>query len=103
MVDIFYHDNTRTVKYGYKGGYFYPPLFIFSCFLKSLLDRILVNTKYLQFYYDKDNIVLDNLNITFEKGKLIGIVGESGCGKSTLLKLLLGLYDSKKGKVSIKF
>lgn len=57
----------------------------------------------LQFYYDKDNIVLDNLNITFKKGKLIGIIGESGCGKSTLLKLLLGLYEAKKGKISIEF
>lgn len=57
----------------------------------------------LQFYYDEDNIVLDNLNITFKKGKLIGIIGESGCGKSTLLKLLLGLYETKKGKISIEF
>lgn len=57
----------------------------------------------LQFYYDEDNIVLDNLNITFKKGKLIGIIGESGCGKSTLLKLLLGLYEAKKGKISIEF
>lgn len=57
----------------------------------------------LQFYYDEDNIVLDNLNISFKKGKLIGIIGESGCGKSTLLKLLLGLYETKKGKISIEF
>lgn len=45
-------------------------------------------------------IVLDNINIKLEKGKIYGLVGENGAGKSTLLKILLGL-NTYKGEVVI--
>lgn len=72
---------------------------------KSILDintDKILKVENLKFYYEEDNIILDNINIDFERGKLTGIIGESGCGKSTLLKLLLGLYVPQKGKISIK-
>jgi len=48
-------------------------------------------------YHGKDNtiesnIVIDNLNATFEKGKIYGIAGGNGVGKSTLVSLIMGLY-----------
>lgn len=55
----------------------------------------------VKFYYHEDKIILNNFNVNFEKGKLIGIIGESGCGKSTLVKLLLGLYLPQQGKITI--
>lgn len=45
--------------------------------------------------------VLDNINITLEKGKTTAIVGTSGSGKTTLIKLLLGFYQPTKGQILV--
>ena len=37
-------------------------------------------------------LVLDNINISFEKGKIYAIMGHSGSGKSTLVNII-GLLD----------
>lgn len=39
--------------------------------------------------------VLKNINLTFKKGEIIGVVGENGAGKSTLFKCMIGFenYD----------
>lgn len=37
--------------------------------------------------------VLHNINLSFEKGKVYGIVGENGAGKTTLFKCISGLTD----------
>jgi ATP-binding cassette subfamily B protein len=44
---------------------------------------------------------LKNVSFTVAPGELIAIVGENGAGKSTLTKLLMGLYPSTEGTVSI--
>jgi ABC-2 type transport system ATP-binding protein len=36
-------------------------------------------------------VVLENINLNFEKGKVYGIVGENGAGKTTLFKCIAGL------------
>lgn len=43
--------------------------------------------------------VLQDLNLEWEKGKSIAIMGESGSGKSTLARLIIGLEKPTKGKV----
>lgn len=45
--------------------------------------------------------VLDNISMSFEKGKKYALVGPSGCGKSTLLKLLLGWLPDYSGTIAI--
>jgi ABC-2 type transport system ATP-binding protein len=42
--------------------------------------------------------VLQNISVTFEKGKVYGIVGENGAGKTTLFRCLAGL-EPCEGKV----
>ncbi|MEL6325465.1 MAG: peptidase domain-containing ABC transporter, partial [Cyanobacteria bacterium J06626_23] len=44
---------------------------------------------------------LANINIEFEAGQFIGIVGQSGSGKSTMMKLLPRLYNPNSGRILI--
>ena len=56
----------------------------------------------LNFYYNNQNqIILSDINFTFEKGKNYAIVGPSGAGKSTLVDLLPRFYDITSGEILI--
>ncbi|TXK91515.1 ATP-binding cassette domain-containing protein, partial [Parageobacillus sp. SY1] len=46
-------------------------------------------------------IALDDVSISLEKGKIIGVLGANGSGKSTFLKLIAGLVFPTKGKVLV--
>lgn len=59
-----------------------------------------VNVENVTFSYDKE-VILKDLNISMEQGKVVGIYGKSGCGKSTLLKLLMRFWDVNKGEIQI--
>lgn len=51
---------------------------------------------------EKDDIMaLDNVNATFEKGKMYAIIGESGAGKTTLINVLGLLDDYTSGEYII--
>jgi subfamily B ATP-binding cassette protein MsbA len=54
----------------------------------------------LHFSYE-DDIILNHINLTIEKGKTIAIVGASGAGKSTLVDLLPRFYDPQEGSLMI--
>ncbi|MDO3677589.1 ABC transporter ATP-binding protein [Paenibacillus ehimensis] len=47
--------------------------------------------------YDQQYI-LQNFNLTVEKGQLISLLGPSGCGKTTTLRLIAGFLEAKDGK-----
>ena len=47
--------------------------------------------------YDKP--LMNPLNLTFEDGKIYGILGKSGCGKSTLLKTIAKMQKQISGTV----
>lgn len=51
--------------------------------------------------YQSNNMVFDDLNVSFPKGKLSVIIGPNGCGKSTLLKTMAQVLALKKGKISV--
>lgn len=46
-----------------------------------------------------DNILFEDLSITFPKQGLVVITGESGCGKSTLLQLIAGIDQEYEGEI----
>lgn len=48
-----------------------------------------------------DNVILDDVSITVEKGEVVVILGPSGCGKSTLLRCINALEDTQSGEILI--
>lgn len=48
-----------------------------------------------------ENKVLDNINITFETGKVYGLIGKSGSGKTSLIQLINGLLLPTDGKIML--
>jgi subfamily B ATP-binding cassette protein MsbA len=46
-------------------------------------------------------LILDNINLSVEKGKTIALVGSSGAGKSTLADLVPRFHDTTGGEVLI--
>lgn len=55
----------------------------------------------VQFNYDVEKPVLNNLSLHIKSGEKVGIVGRSGAGKSTLVNLLLRFYDLSSGQIKI--
>lgn len=55
----------------------------------------------VDFRYGTRQLVLEDINLTIEKGQKVAFVGESGSGKTTLSKLLLHLYTPEKGEILI--
>ncbi|TCO68926.1 ABC transporter ATP-binding protein [Marinisporobacter balticus] len=60
-----------------------------------------IEVNHVDFLYNKNKPVLQDVTVTLDKGKIIGIVGESGSGKSTLLRLLMRFWDPTKGSIKI--
>lgn len=84
--------------------------------IKQLLmtnDKPYLNNGYLQFQglrqkisfesvsfaYEISNLILEDIDLTIDKGKLTALVGASGAGKSTLADLIARFYDPTKGSV----
>ena len=49
----------------------------------------------------KKTKVIDNVDITFEGGKIYGLSGKNGCGKTMLMRLISGLIYPTEGEVII--
>lgn len=60
-----------------------------------------IEIKNVDFSYEKDKQVLNNININIEEGSVNALVGESGSGKSTIAKLISGFWDVDSGSISI--
>ena len=45
--------------------------------------------------------VLKGLNLSVEKGEILGLVGRSGAGKTVLVKTIIGFLKPNKGKIKI--
>lgn len=63
--------------------------------MKPILECQGLTKKYNNFY------ALSNLNLTLERGQIVGLLGPNGSGKTTLIKLLNGLLTPSDGHVMI--
>ncbi|MDB2528260.1 ABC transporter ATP-binding protein/permease [Alphaproteobacteria bacterium] len=61
-----------------------------------------IKLKNVNFVYTKQNgHALNNINVTFKRGEICGIVGRSGAGKSTMVDAILGLIEIDSGEILI--
>lgn len=60
-------------------------------------QNVCLECKNVSFGYDKNNMILKNINLIANHGEKIALVGFNGAGKTTLIKLLLRLYDPTDG------
>ena len=63
-------------------------------------DRdVMIAVDHVVFGYDGGRTILDDVSLTFGRGKVTAILGGSGCGKTTLLRLIGGVYPVTRGEI----
>ena len=65
--------------------------------LAGPLERVEVRD--MCFAYPGRDKVLCGINLTMERGRVLGVVGPTGAGKSSLAKLMLRYYDPAEGEI----
>lgn len=57
----------------------------------------------VRFRYNKnrDDYVLDNINVSIKSGETIGIIGATGSSKSTFVNLISRIYDVDEGRITV--
>jgi phospholipid/cholesterol/gamma-HCH transport system ATP-binding protein len=59
----------------------------------------LIDIDHVTFGYDASRTILNDVSLSFGRGKVTAILGGSGCGKTTLLRLIGGVHAVNKGSV----
>lgn len=54
----------------------------------------LININNLDFSYNENKQILNNINLSIKDDEIAAIVGMNGCGKTTIVKLILGLLNT---------
>ncbi len=62
------------------------------------MDETVLEIKNLSKSFGK-NKVLDGINLSVNKGSVLGLMGENGAGKSTMMKCLFGIYSKDEGQM----
>ena len=57
-----------------------------------------VELKNIRVSYDGKQNILEEMNISMEKGELVSLLGPSGCGKTTTLRVIAGLIKPNDGE-----
>ena len=55
----------------------------------------------VDFFYEKETLVLENFNFNVRRGETIALVGPTGGGKSTIVNLVSRFYEPSQGRITI--
>ena len=58
-----------------------------------------LEVKNLSFAYSPEQVAVDNISFSVDKGKFVAVLGHNGSGKSTLAKVIVGLLDKNSGQI----
>jgi len=61
----------------------------------------MIEIKNLSYKYNKEDVILQDVNLQIQDGEIISIIGKNGCGKSTLLNLIAGINKPSSGYIFI--
>ncbi|PWM43234.1 MAG: hypothetical protein DBX47_07220 [Clostridiales bacterium] len=65
-------------------------------------DELILRLENVSFKYEcAENYCLENINLEIKPKEKIAIVGNNGAGKTTLVKLIMRLYDTCGGKITL--
>lgn len=60
-----------------------------------------VDFEHISFGYEKDNLLMKDIDMHVAPGQTVAIVGPTGAGKTTLINLLMRFYELNSGKIKI--
>ena len=64
------------------------------------MSEIIISVKNLTKHF-KENNVIKNVSVDFEKGKIHGIIGRNGSGKTVLFKCICGFMPYTSGQIKV--
>ena len=75
-------------------------------FEKKEEENIKIKVSNVNYYYEKERNVIDNLSVNIPKDSITAITGKSGAGKTTLIEIMSGLIflgENFSGEIEYKF
>jgi ATP-binding cassette subfamily B protein len=60
-----------------------------------------IKFEHVNFAYDNENFVLNDISFTIKEGETLAIVGSTGSGKSSIINVLNRFYEFQSGKITI--
>ena len=61
--------------------------------------KVLIDIDHVVFGYDGGRTILNDISMSFRRGKVTAILGGSGCGKTTVLRLIGGVHPVNSGTI----
>jgi phospholipid/cholesterol/gamma-HCH transport system ATP-binding protein len=67
----------------------------------STRAEAIIELRNVSFAYDPAVPVLRDINMSFRRGSVVGIMGQSGCGKTTTLRIIMGALRPTGGEARV--
>ena len=65
------------------------------------MSNNIIEIQNLNFGFDKNKLILKNVNLKVPKGSIYGFLGSNGAGKSTTMRLIMGLLNDDQNSVKV--